>query len=120
MPSAPIKYFIPVLCRLQVRQSRAQVIQEPPPPYEGNEPYIFVCYAHEDAAVVYPELTWLDSEGFRYWYDEGITPGDNWPEALVCAIEGATVFLMFISPAAVDRQAILRHKQAFKSEFGSK
>ena len=44
-------------------------MQQPPPPYEGDEPYVFVCYAHEDSAVVYPELNWLSTEGFRYWYD---------------------------------------------------
>ncbi|TDJ27540.1 MAG: TIR domain-containing protein [Gammaproteobacteria bacterium] len=84
------------------------MIQQPPPPYEGSEPYIFVCYSHDDAALVYPELAWLDSEGFRYWYDEGIAPGEYWPEALAGAIEGATVFLMFISRSAVDSEFCLR------------
>ena len=25
--------------------------------YEGDEPYVFVCYSHDDKALVYPELT---------------------------------------------------------------
>ena len=83
----PIEYFAPVLCRLRARHFKgADVMRQPPPPYEGSEPYIFVCYAHEDEALVYPELSWLASEGFRYWYDEGISPGENWPEALASAI----------------------------------
>ncbi len=83
-------------------------MQQPPPPYEGDEPYVFVCYAHEDSAVVYPELSWLSEAGFRYWYDEGIRPGENWPEELATAIEGAAVFLMFVSPNAVASQFCLR------------
>jgi TolB-like protein len=83
-------------------------MQHPPPPYQGDEPYIFVCYAHEDSALVYPELGWLADEGFRYWYDEGITPGENWPEELAGAIEDAAVFLMFVSPNAVGSEFCLR------------
>jgi TolB-like protein/tetratricopeptide (TPR) repeat protein len=83
-------------------------MQKPPPPYEGDEPYFFVCYAHEDSAVVYSELSWLAEQGFRYWYDEGITPGENWPEELAGAIEGAAMFLMFVSPRAVGSEFCLR------------
>ena len=24
--------------------------------YRGDEPYVFICYAHDDQAVVYPEI----------------------------------------------------------------
>lgn len=43
--------------------------------YQGDEPYIFVCYAHDDAARVYPEIARLREVGFHIWYDEGISPG---------------------------------------------
>ena len=33
--------------------------------YPGNEPYIFVSYAHADSDVVYPEIKWLHDTGFR-------------------------------------------------------
>ena len=45
--------------------------------YIGDDPYIFVSYAHEDAELVYPELTRLKDQGFKIWYDEGISPGST-------------------------------------------
>ena len=69
--------------------------------YRGDEPYVFVCYAHDDKAVVYPEITWLHDQGANVWYDEGISPGEEWSEELGQAIEGAERFLYFVSPQSV-------------------
>lgn len=44
-------------------------MDKPFPAYEGSEPYIFVCYAHEDSNVVYPEIQWLNEQGVNVWYE---------------------------------------------------
>jgi hypothetical protein len=49
--------------------------------YKGEDPYIFVSYAHADAALVYPELVRLKAHGFNIWYDEGIEPGQTWRDS---------------------------------------
>ncbi|NOZ20013.1 MAG: toll/interleukin-1 receptor domain-containing protein [Planctomycetes bacterium] len=69
--------------------------------YSGDEPYLFVSYAHKDAAAVYPELKWMHGHGYRVWYDEGIDPGNEWPEEIAKALHGCSMFLVFISPRAV-------------------
>ena len=69
--------------------------------YRGDEPYIFICYAHGDKAVVYSEITWLHEQGIRIWYDEGISPGEEWSEELGQAIDGAERILYFVSPQSV-------------------
>jgi tetratricopeptide (TPR) repeat protein len=69
--------------------------------YRGTEPYTFVCYAHQDSDLVYPELSWLNDQGFHIWYDEGISPGTVWRDELAEAIEGASLFLLYVSPASV-------------------
>ena len=56
--------------------------------YVGDEPYLFASYAHLDGAVVFPELIYLRDQGYRVWYDEGIDPGNEWPEEV--AKDGAT------------------------------
>ena len=76
-------------------------MERPFPAYAGNEPYIFVCYSHEDSVEVYPEISRLRDAGFHIWYDEGITPGSEWPEILAKAINGCSVFLYFITPRGV-------------------
>ena len=75
---------------------------DPPfPAYSGEAPFVFVSYAHKDAAAVFPELCQLRDAGYRVWYDEGIDPGHEWPEAIADALGRAAHFLVFLSPAAV-------------------
>ena len=72
--------------------------------YEGDEPYVFVCYSHDDKAVVYPELTRLKDAGFHIWYDEGISPGSEWSDAIAQKIEHSAVFLYFVTPQSVSTE----------------
>jgi DNA-binding winged helix-turn-helix (wHTH) protein/TolB-like protein len=76
-------------------------LQKPFPAYEGQAPYVFVCYAHDDAALVYPEIVRLRNAGFNIWYDEGITPSSDWSEELAERIERCAVFLFFVTPNSV-------------------
>ena len=36
--------------------------------YEGQEPYIFISYAHKDSNTVLPIIQGLQERGFRVWY----------------------------------------------------
>jgi len=69
--------------------------------YQGDEPYIFVCYAHEDAGTVYPELQQLRDAGVNIWYDEGIPPGANWRAQIGGALDGAEKVLFYASSASM-------------------
>lgn len=51
-------------------------------PYEGKEPYIFFSYCHENAGQVYPIIEQMARDGYRIWYDDGLHPGDEWPERI--------------------------------------
>ncbi len=77
------------------------LVQIPFPSYRGDEPYIFVCYSHEDSGVVFAELDRLHELGVNIYYDEGISPGDEWTQALADAIDGSSAFLFFVSSASV-------------------
>jgi hypothetical protein len=61
---------------------------QPLPAYNGNERYIFVTYSHEDTGPVYPQIRWLQDEGFNAGWDEGISPGAVWRGQLAPAIRG--------------------------------
>jgi TolB-like protein len=76
-------------------------MQRPFPAYSGDEPYIFVSYAHDDAALVYPEITRLRNEGFNIWYDEGINPGSTWRDEVALALTQCSLFLYFMTPRSV-------------------
>ena len=69
--------------------------------YRGDAPFIFVSYAHADAPAVFPELVRLRESGYRIWYDEGIDPGNEWPEAIEQALQRCAFFLVFMTDRAV-------------------
>jgi len=73
-------------------------MQRPFSAYKGDDPYIFVSYAHEDAELVYPQIEWLHNQGFNIWYDEGISPGSTWREELAQAVKKCDLFLLFVTP----------------------
>lgn len=77
-------------------------MDRPFPAYDGDDSYVFVCYAHDDAKIVYPEIRWLREQGVNIWYDEGISPGAEFPERLGKAILGASLVLFYVSPTSVN------------------
>jgi TolB-like protein len=79
-------------------------LERPFPAYDGTERFIFVCYSHDDADLVYPEITRLHESGFHVWYDEGIAPGTEWSQALADSIQACAIFLYFVTPQSVDSE----------------
>ena len=76
-------------------------MDKPFPAYRGDDPYVFVCYAHDDAEIVYPEMASLHEQGVNFWYDEGISAGRIWRAEIADAIDGATRMLFYISSASL-------------------
>jgi len=68
--------------------------------YKGDEPYLFVSYAHKDKNYVYLEILRLHELGFRIWYDTGIEPGQRFWKEIAAAIKKCSIFVVFLSPDA--------------------
>ncbi|NLI55304.1 MAG: TIR domain-containing protein [Clostridiales bacterium] len=67
------------------------------PVYRGENPYIFISYAHADSAVVLPIAEELHKRHYRVWYDEGIEAGARWPEYIATHLLNAGTALFFPS-----------------------
>lgn len=65
--------------------------------YAGNGKYIFISYSHKDKEEVYPIIEHLQKNGYNVWFDEGITPGEEWPEFIAEQVIDCTCFIGFIS-----------------------
>ena len=65
--------------------------------YLGQEPYIFISYAHKDRDLVFPVLERLRANGYRFWYDGGIEVGSDWSNSITERIENCSCFLAFLS-----------------------
>jgi len=74
--------------------------------YKGNQPYLFISYSHKDSQVVFKEITELSHTGYRIWYDEGIDPGNEWPDEVAQALEKSAFFIVFISPNSINSQNV--------------
>ena len=65
--------------------------------YEGDEPYIFVSYAHKDSEAVLSVIRQLYDGKYRVWYDEGIQPGTEWPPNIARHLQRAAMVIVFVS-----------------------
>jgi TolB-like protein len=72
------------------------------PAYTGDEPFVFVCYAHDDARAVYSEIEWLNDQGIRVWYDEGISAGSVWRAEIAEALQRASTVLFYVSGKSLE------------------
>ncbi|MDD2294434.1 MAG: TIR domain-containing protein [Eubacteriales bacterium] len=79
----------------------------PFPAYHGNEPYIFISYAHVDAAKVFAEIKNFNKSGYNVWYDEGISPGNEWTDEIADSLEKCSLFVVFITPASAISPNVL-------------
>lgn len=81
---------------------------KPFPAYEGDGAYFFVSYAHEDAALVYPEMAWIGEAGFNLWYDDGIHVGRVWRRALADALNKSVGMVFFCTEGAAESENCLQ------------
>ncbi len=58
------------------------IIDNKPPITEGGRPYVFISYSHKDRDIVYDDIWQLTERGVGVWYDNGITAGEVWNEAV--------------------------------------
>ena len=72
-------------------------LKKPFDAYEGDEPYIFISYAHKDRRLVFPEIEKFHNEGYPIWYDDGLTPGQEWDDEIAIALKNCSLLIAFIS-----------------------
>ncbi len=70
---------------------------KPLSPYKGNEPYIFISYAHRDSERVFPIIRKLQEASYRVWYDEGVDPGTEWDDNIAGYINRCSVLIAFLT-----------------------
>jgi hypothetical protein len=53
---------------------------------------------------------------YRIWYDEGVEPGNEWPEEVGRALLGSNLFVVFMSPSAIDSRNVRNEINLASSE----
>ena len=71
-------------------------------PYQGNEEYIFISYAHKDSGSVFDAIRLLHNDRYRIWYDEGIEAGAEWPQVVADRLLNSSFVIIFLSKSAIE------------------
>ncbi|MEJ2239973.1 MAG: toll/interleukin-1 receptor domain-containing protein [Gemmatimonadales bacterium] len=74
------------------------------PAYQGEEPFVFVSYAHEDDVLVSAEIGWLQQQGFNVWWDEGIHGATRWRDEIAKRIQRCHLFIFYVSEHSIASQ----------------
>ena len=65
--------------------------------YEGDKPYVFISYSHDDSDRVFKILGNLQDKGLRFWYDAGTKKGSEWQECIAEHIRDCECMIAFHS-----------------------
>ncbi|MBR0405254.1 MAG: leucine-rich repeat protein, partial [Eggerthellaceae bacterium] len=89
-------------------------------PFSADEegPFVFVSYSHRDRELVLPVIKELYENGWRIWYDEGLTIGDSYDETLEAHVRGCSAFLLFVTPNSLESAYIAANEVPWAVSFG--
>jgi TIR domain len=94
----------------------APPVKPPVEAYSGAKPYLFASYSHKNMREVFTVIKKLADSRFRIWYDEGIEPGNEWPEEVGRALTGCRLFVVFMSPQAMESRNVRNEINLASSE----
>jgi len=97
--------------------STPQVCEKPCEIYEGDEPRLFISYAHDDANRVYPIIKNLYEAGWDLWYDEGIKTTERFLAVTAHSLKRSSVFVLMITNRALERPFIMNYELAYAKKL---
>ena len=65
--------------------------------YTGENPYIFISYAHDDSRRVLPIISYIANQEYRIWFDQRIEVGTKWAEVIAQRLNQSACFMAFIT-----------------------
>ncbi|AEF81251.1 leucine-rich repeat protein [Leadbettera azotonutricia] len=98
--------------------STPQICDKPCEAYEGDEPYIFISYAHDDAIQVYPKIKELYESGWDLWYDEGIKVTERYLPVIADHVRHCSVFVLMLTNRCLDRPFVMNYELEYARQRG--
>lgn len=98
-----------LLARVMSTKEHRNAFKRWPDPERRNEgSHAFVSYCHDDTQRVLPFIDLMREWGYRVWFDDNLTAGSKWSDALEQQIRDAWLVIVFLSTASVQREWVLR------------
>ena len=85
---------------------------------DEEKPFIFISYSHKARDTVLPILKTLYEDGWKIWYDEGLTIGDRYDETLEEHVRNCTAFLLFVSENSVNSYYCRENEIPWANKYG--
>lgn len=63
--------------------------------YTGENPYIFISYAHDDSEQVLPIISHIANQEYHIWFDQRIEIGTKWAEVIAQRLNQSACFMAF-------------------------
>jgi hypothetical protein len=98
--------------------STPQVCEKPSEAYEGNEPFIFISYAHDDANRVYPIIKELYESGWDLWYDEGIKITERYLPVIAHHVNRCSVIVLMLTNRCLNRPFVMNYELEYAGQRG--
>jgi tetratricopeptide (TPR) repeat protein len=98
--------------------SSPQICDKPCEAYEGDEPYLFISYAHDDAEMVYPIIKALYESGMDLWYDEGIKITERYLPVIADHVRRCSVFVLMLTKRCLDRPFVMNYELEYAHKRG--
>lgn len=77
----------------------------------GAEAFIFISYAHADAAQAHLVQGWMAQHRLPYWFDGDLVAGDTWSAMLEQRLRDCAGVLLLLSPQAAASRHVRRELQ---------
>ena len=69
---------------------------------------VFISYAHEDRTIAEWLAGELKKNNIDYWYDKGITGGDDWLDEIERALKSCNVQVVILTPESVNPKSFVK------------
>lgn len=84
------------ICNIQ-HQAEQTGVEKMIKSYRGNDPFLFISYAHNDSKLVRSIISQLQHDSYRVWYDEGIAPAVEYEPEILNRLRESACVIFFIS-----------------------
>ena len=81
---------------------QSHILNVPFEAYEGDEPYIFICYDYNDAEHVFPDLEKFKNEGYNIWHNR-----NGWRRGIIKNLSKSSLCVVFLSENSANSESVL-------------
>jgi hypothetical protein len=83
-----------------------------------KDKYLFISYAHNDAAVVYDVIREIYEAGWDLWYDQGIKPTKQYLPTISGNLRNCSVFVLMLTDVCVHRPFVMDYELEYAKWLG--